>query len=407
MKPERFAWLLVALLWVVGLLNYLDRQIIFSVFPLLAADLQLTNIQLGLLSTVFLWVYGVLSPVAGYWADRFGRARVILISLVVWSLVTYATGHARNFTELIWARALMGISEACYIPAALAMIADYHGDRSRAFATGVHNSGIYLGIVLGGVGGGWMGQQFGWRFAFTVLGIAGVVYFVLLVGLLKGAPAAEPPPARSSLVHSLREVLRLQGFLSLTAVFCGMSIANWIGYTWLPLYLYEKFNVSLAVAGFTGTFYIQMGSVAGIVIGGRLSDRWAAKTERGRLFTQALGLGMAAPFLFLSGYTSLFPLVIVALAAFGIGRGMYEANCMPVLCQIARSDLRSTGYGIFNLAGCIAGGIMAAAAGALKDRFGLSAMFQFAAACMFFAALALLNLRLSHAAVPRTRPQED
>jgi len=393
----RYAWLLVALLWVVGLLNYLDRQVIFSVFPLLSADLHLSSTQLGLLSTVFLWVYGMLSPVAGYWADRYGRARVILISLAVWSLVTWATGHARTFTELLFARALMGISEACYIPAALAMIADYHGNRSRALATGVHNSGIYVGIVLGGLGGGWMGQRFGWRLAFTVLGIVGVVYFALLARLLRERGGVAMPSEAPQFLRSVPELVRLPGFLALTGVFCGMGIANWIVYTWLPLYLYEKFHVSLAVAGFTGTFYIQAGSIAGILIGGRLSDRWAARSDRGRLFTLALGLGLAAPFLFLTVYTSLLPLVIVALAVFGVGRGTFDANYMPVLCQIARADLRATGYGIFNMASCIMGGIMAVTAGALKDRFGLGIMFQAAAACLLISIAILLRLRLCKA----------
>src|SRR5262245_38029940 len=108
MKSSHYAWLLVALLWVVALLNYVDRQIIFSVLPLVRSDLKLTDTQLGLLSTVFLWVYGILSPVAGYLGDRFGRVRVILISLAVWSVVTWATGHARTLTELLWARGWMG-----------------------------------------------------------------------------------------------------------------------------------------------------------------------------------------------------------------------------------------------------------------------------------------------------------
>ena len=176
-----------------------------------------------------------------------------------------------------------------------------------------------------------------------------------------------------------------------------MGIANWIVYTWLPLYLYEKFHVSLAVAGFTGTFYIQAGSIAGMLLGGRLSDRWAARSGRGRLFTLALGLGVAAPFLFLTVYTSLLPLVIIALAVFGVGRGTFDANYMPVLCQIARADLRATGYGIFNMASCIMGGIMAATAGALKDQFGLGIMFQAAAACLLCSGAILLRLRLCKA----------
>jgi MFS family permease len=162
-------WLLVALLWVVAVLNYVDRQAIFSVFPLLEAELKVPAVQLGLLTTVFAWVYGLVSPFAGYVADRFGRVRMILLSLLVWSVVTWLTGHAGNIGQLLRSRSLMGISEACYIPATLGLIADYHGARTRSLATGLHQSGSYIGVIIGGAGGGWLGQDFGWHPAFTLM----------------------------------------------------------------------------------------------------------------------------------------------------------------------------------------------------------------------------------------------
>src|SRR5438128_3572998 len=158
---SRYAWLLIALLWVVGLLNYLDRQVIFSVFPLLQSEFRLSDAELGLLTPAFLWVYGILSPFAGFLADRGSRKKIIIASLAVWSVVTWLTGHASNFPQLLIARALMGISEACYIPAALALIADYHSERTRSLATGLHQSGLYVGIILGGGAGGWIGQNYG------------------------------------------------------------------------------------------------------------------------------------------------------------------------------------------------------------------------------------------------------
>ena len=392
MNRTRYGWALIGLLWVVALLNYIDRQVIFSVLPLVKADLKLTDVELGLLSGVFLWVYGILSPVAGYLGDRFGRVRMILLSLLVWSAVTWATGHARTSGELLAARALMGISEACYLPAALALIADYHGDRTRSLATGLHFSGIYVGIVLGGGGGGWMGEQYGWRLTFTILGIFGIVYTGILRLRLKDTARAAATPPR--ILASLRELMRLRGFPALVLIFSTTSVANWIVYTWLPLYLYERFGMSLTAAGFTATFYIQAGSVAGILLGGKVADAWARSSPSGRLFTQAAGLSAAAPFLFLAGSTSAIGFLIAGLLVFGIGRGMFDCNAMPVLCQIARPDLRATGYGIYNCAGCLIGGLMAAVAGALKEAFGLTASFQIAAVLLFFSAMALLRLRL-------------
>ena len=166
-------WLLVAFLWVVALLNYLDRQVIFTLFPLLRADLGLTNIELGLLSTVFLWVYAILSPFTGFLADRFGRERLIIVSLFVWSAVTWATALSHSVGALLLARGVMGLSEACYLPAALALINDHHDDRTRSRASGLHQSGIYFGAIAGGTLGGWMGERLGWRMVFMVLGAAG------------------------------------------------------------------------------------------------------------------------------------------------------------------------------------------------------------------------------------------
>jgi len=179
----------------------------------------------------------------------------------------------------------------------------------------------------------------------------------------------------------------------MTAVFSAMSIANWLVNTWLPLYLYERFHMSLTEAGFTATFYIQGASVAGIVLGGWLADRWSVSNQRGRIYTQAAGLIVASPFLFLLGYTDTRIVLIAALVLFGAGRGFYDCNTMPVLCQVARDDLRSTGYGLFNFAGCLVGGIVAATAGALKSALGLAAAFQIAAAILCLSSVLLVRLR--------------
>lgn len=388
-------WLLVALLWVVGLLNYLDRQVIFSLFPLLETEFAATGLELGLISTVFLWVYGLVSPFAGYLADRFGRVRVILLSLAVWSLATWVTGHVHSIQQMLWARAVMGISEACYIPAALALIVEVHAEKSRALAVGIHQSGLYTGMILGGVWGGWMGDHYGWRPVFTILGAMGVVYFVLLWLVLRrrtGETAGEAE--KPALLRSLGSLFSTPGFLTLTAVFAGLSVANWLVYTWLPTYLFERFQLNLAEAGFTATFYAQAASYAGIFIGGVMADRWVLRNRCGRIYTQAIGLAAAAPFLFLVGATSIYPLVVAALLVFGLGRGFYDCNTMPVLSQIAPPRLRATGYGIFNLAGCLVGGVTAAFAGFFKQAIGLSAAFAIAAAVLLICALLLLRVRL-------------
>ncbi len=387
-----YAWVVVGLLWVVAVLNYVDRQIIYSVFPLLQADLHLSNVQLGLLSSVFLWVYGLLSPFSGFLADRYGRKRVIVASLLVWSLVTWLTGKVSSFAELLGTRALMGVSEACYLPAALALIVSYHGNRTRSLASGLHHSGLYVGVVLGGVGGSWLGERYGWRWAFLVLGSAGVVYVMVLVLALRDPKSGADAAARTAPLRfgeALRELALLPGFVPMLVVFSSMATANCLVYTWLPLYLFEQFRMNLLAAGFSATFYIQAASLTGILLGGWLADRWSGITERGRVRTQAAGLLVAAPCLSLVGTTTSVGLLIGVLILYGLGRGFYDCNVMPVLSQIARPDVRATGYGVFNLAGCLAGGGVALLAGAVKEAVGLGRVFQLVGLMLLLATLLL------------------
>ena len=395
-----YPWVLIGLLWFIFLLNYLDREVIFSLFPLLQKHLALSSLELGLLSTSFLWVYALASPLIGYLADRFGRKRVILVSLMVWSLMTWATGKARNFHELLVVRGLMGVSEAAYLPAGLAMIADHHSERTRSLATGIHYSGCYLGVVLGGVAGGWIGERYGWRAAFTFLGIVGIAFTLIsLVGLREKrtsspAKSERPESADPRLGMSLRKLFSLRGFSTLTTVFGMVSVANWLVYTWMPIYLYERFHMSLLEAGFSATAYIQMGSLAGVLLGGLVADRWGTQSPRGRLMTQAAGLTVAAPFLCLVGLTGSGWILLVALTLFGVGRGSYDCSCMPVLSQIASPELRATGFGIFNFVGAFAGGIAAAVAGSMKHVIGLGGAMVAAGVVLLVGALLLYQLRI-------------
>ena len=399
-RKSTYPWVLVALLWFIFLLNYLDREVIFAVFPLLQRNLKLSDLELGLLSTSFLWVYAIASPLIGFLADRFGRKKVIVASLAVWSLMTWATGKARSFRELLAVRGLMGVSEAAYLPAGLAMIADHHSERTRSLATGIHYSGAYLGIVLGGVAGGWIGEHYGWRPAFSFLGILGIAYALVAMLGLRERPASalpeaeQPQAAKPRLMFSLRKLFALRGFATLTLVFGMMSIANWLVYTWMPIYLYERFHMSLLAAGFSATAYIQAGSVGGILLGGMLADRRATRSPRGRLMTQAAGLALAAPFLCIIGITGSGWVLLAALTIFGIGRGSYDCSCMPVLSQIASPELRATGYGVFNFVGTFAGGVSAALAGGLKHTIGLGGAMVAASIVVLAAALLLFRLKI-------------
>jgi MFS family permease len=350
--------------------------------------------------TVFLWVYAAASPFAGYLADRIGRKRMVLASLVIWSAITWATGQARTLAELLAARAAMGLSEACYLPAGLALIAAWHREKTRAKATAVHYSGLYLGMVVGGGLGGWLGAHYGWRSAFTALGAAGLAYAVIAATGLRDRPATATPAPRveRGFVQAAQAVFRLPGYPAMFAVFGTISLANWVVYTWLPLYLYERFGMTLGEAGLAATLYLQAGSLAGVALGGWLGDWRAGAGPEGRWRLQAAGLGAGAPFLVLAGWTGSKEVLFVAMAVFGIGRGIFDANAMPALAQIAPDELRGTGFGLFNLIGPLAGGAIAAAAGGLKASIGIGGSIQIAGAILLASSVLLAKNR----AQPRT-----
>ena len=396
-KNQRYAWLVVGLLWVIAFLNYLDRQVLFSVFAVLRQSIRLSDAQLGLLSTFFLWTYAFASPFGGFLSDRFGRKRVVIASLLSWSATCWAIGHARSFACLAAGQALMGICESCYIPAGLALIADYHGSRTRSLATGLHQSGIYLGIIAGGAGGGWIAEHYGWRHAFTTLGVAGMLYFPLLCALLKDKPrkpAKAEPTQRPQLLSSFRELMRLPGYPSMLIVFGTTSMGGWLIMTWLPLYLYERYHMSLVGAGFSATFYIQAAALGGVFLGGPLSDLWSRRTSKARLLIQAGGLMGCVPFIFLVGVTSSPMVSAMSLLIFGFARALYDINAMPVLCQVARPNLRATGYGLFNLSGTLLGGASAAVAGFLKSTLGIGGCLQAASVLFVLSSILLLRVAL-------------
>ena len=394
------AWLVVALLWPVACLNYLDRLMITTMRDSLKADIAMTDAQFGLLTSVFLWVYALLSPSAGYLADRFSRSRVIIGSVFVWSAVTWLTGHAQNFNQLLVARALMGVSEACYIPAALALITDYHRGPTRSLATGLHISGLYAGAALGGLGGV-LAENFKWQSAFNLFGAIGVGYSVLLIFALRenrptgeAGPVTDAPAEKVHLGSAFGYLFREGSFWALLAYFCLLSIANWAIYGWLPTYMGQQFKLGQGAAGMSATAYIQVASFVGVLVGGAWADRWCRSNLRGRVFVPLIGFCAAAPALYLSASTSALVLAVAGLIVFGLARGFADSNNMPILCQIAPARYRATGYGVLNFFACVLGGAMTYVAGALKDaNVGLEKVFQFCAAGLVVAALLLLLVK--------------
>jgi predicted MFS family arabinose efflux permease len=393
----RAAWIAVALLWPVALLNYLDRQMLASMKFSVMADVPDigTDANWGLMLGQFKWVYAFLSPLGGLVADRLGRRPTIVASLLAWSAVTWATGSAATFGELMWARTLMGISEAFYIPAALALIADHHAGATRSRAVGVHQTAICAGMMLGGFGGYVAdAPDLGWRFAFHVAGAAGVLYALPLALWLPPAPAAHAgEPAqdgpRPGAMSTLRELLTNVPFLLLVACFTLPALAGWIVRDWMPAILKQQFGLGQGVAGVSATLYTTIAMLVGVALGGVVADRWSRLTPRGRAYTSATGIALLVPALFGVGNAGSVAIAVSFLALFGLGWGLFDCNNMPILCQLVSPRSRATGYGIMNFVSIGCGGLADWGFGVMRDA-GLPLNLCFAA----FASLALVAVWL-------------
>ena len=369
----RYAWFIVALLFPVALLNYLDRQMLATMKASMVGDIPTiaNRADWGLVLGCFKWTYAILSPFGGYIADRFSKRYVIGGSLFVWSAVTWWTGHVTTFNELLAARALMGISEAFYIPAALALISEYHFGSTRSRAVGLHQAGIYVGQILGGFAG-YMADSpdHGWRWMFTTCGMIGVIYALPLIAALRDPARAAPTAddAAAAKTGVVRGLLTNRNFLLLVAYFTLPAIAGWVVRDWMPEILREKFSLGQGKAGVSAILYVQLASLVGALIGGTLAVRWMKTTNRGRIYASAIGMALFLPALFGVGNAPTLTLAIVGLIIFGLGWGFFDCNNMPILCQIARPEWRATGYGIMNLVSISCGGFGDWAFGALRDR---------------------------------------
>lgn len=399
-RPGNYAWLVVALLVPVALLNYLDRQMLATMKSSMVGDIPsiANKADWGLVLGCFKWTYAVLSPFGGFIADRLSRRHVICSSLFIWSGVTWWTGHVSSFHELMAVRALMGVSEAFYIPAALALIADYHPGLTRSRAIGTHQVGIYIGQILGGYAGYIADSpEHGWRWAFSMCGMIGVIYALpLLAALRNPSPAAPPPAENTSGPGGFRELLSNRNFLLLVFYFTLPAIAGWVVRDWMPDILKEKFGLGQGKAGVKAIVYVQVASLIGAVFGGILADRWMRKTNRGRIFTSAIGMSLFLPALFSVGNADTLAIAVVGLIVFGLGWGFFDCNNMPILCQIVRPEWRATGYGIMNLVSISCGGFGDWAFGALRDRHvPLNVIFG------AFAGVALLSVLLVLLIKPR------
>lgn len=401
---KAYPWIVVGLLWVVALLNYLDRQMLSTMQHNIALDIAaLRNAEaFGALMAIFLWVYGIASPFSGAVADRINRKWLIVGSLGVWSGVTGAMGYATEFSQLMWLRGIMGISEALYIPSALSLIADYFTGKGRSLAIGLHMTGLYCGQALGGFGS-LVATTWSWQATFQWFGIGGVAYAILLIFLLheketRVSSAKTPAPqsaaaGRESFMHSFAAIFSSVAFWVILFFFASSSIPGWATKNWLPTLFSDNLGLSMEWAGPMATLTIAVSSFIGVIIGGPISDRWVRRNVRGRIYTSAIGLSMMIPALVLIGLAHNAWISVLAGLCFGVGYGMFDANNMPILCQFIPARRRAMAYGFMNSVGVIMGAMTTQLLGALTASVGLGLCFALMGSVLLIAlALQLLVL---------------
>lgn len=361
---KAYPWIVVGLLWIVALLNYMDRQMLSTMRDAMQIDISELEsaVNFGRLMAIFLWIYGLVSPFAGAIADRVSRKWLIIASLGVWSAVTTLMSFCTNYNEIFWLRALMGVSEALYIPAALSLIADYHTGKSRSFAIGIHMTGLYLGQAVGGFGAT-LAAAFSWQQTFNWFGIIGVAYAVLLMVLLyeKRDVAQEnisaAPEQKIPVLKGFGMIFSNMAFWVILFFFASTSLPGWATKNWLPTLFADSLNTPMSQAGPISTITIALSSFIGILAGGPLSDKWVKRNVKGRVYTSAIGLAMMIPALILLGLGKGMFAAVAAGLFFGIGYGMFDTNNMPILCQFVPSKLRATAYGIMNMTGVMMGAV--------------------------------------------------
>lgn len=404
-----YPWVVVGLLWGVALLNYMDRQMLSTMKN--AMQIDITELQsatnFGRLMAIFLWIYGLVSPVAGAVADRISRKWLIVCSLFVWSAVTFGMGYADTFNQLYVLRAVMGISEALYIPAGLAMIADWHRDRSRSLAVGIHMTGLYTGQAIGGFGAT-VAAAFTWHTTFHWFGIIGMAYALILVLFLhenKEAVVARRmrrmATAGAGAKVQLRNLLKSFGLLfsniafwAILFYFAAPSLPGWATKNWLPTLFADSLGLPMDQAGPIATITIAVSSFVGVIVGGILSDCWVRRNLRGRVYTGAIGLGLTIPSLLLLGFSHSLIGIVGAGLLFGMGYGIFDANNMPILCQFVSDRYRATAYGIMNMIGVFAGAVVTHVLGRWTDGGDLGAGFAWLS--VIVAVAIAIQLRFLH-----------
>jgi len=390
----RGPWSILGLLWIAFGLNYIDRQMAYSIFPALRGELGFSQVQLSLIGTVFLWTYAVSMLPAGRAADRLSRRALILASLGLWSAATAGCGLAASPAVFLCWRGVIAISEALYHPAAIGMLARLHPGATRSTALSIHASAQVAGVVAGGWYGGWAADHIGWRVGFLAIAAAGLAYAVVLAFALEetaGGRTIEVSPAeKASPPAGLRDLLRSPCYVALCAAFFPFCATIWMFYAWLPDLLYVRHGLSMERSGLMATASLQISSAIGILAGGRLADRLVHTVRAARLYVAGAGVVLSPAFYYLVFTAHSVAGVQICSVAFGLTAGLMMGNVFAAGYDALPEGAYGIGAGVVNTCGAAGGGLCVLLAGAAGGPDGIRRLSAVTALATAGAGLLLL-----------------
>ncbi|HYM05884.1 MAG TPA: MFS transporter [Terriglobales bacterium] len=397
---SRLAWTTVGFLWFAYFLNYLDRQVVFSIFPVLRSSLGFSDTQLGLVGTLFIWVYSLCMPITGRLADVARRNRLVISSLALWSLATLGSGLSSSVPVFLFWRAVMGVTESLYVPAALATIAILHPGATRSKALAIHSTAQFTGIIAGGWYGGWAADHIGWRPGFTLLAIAGTAYAILLWRFFPDAPPSFRHVHRAA---TPADIFKSSCYWTLALAFFGFCTMLWMLYAWFPNFIYERYHLSMTESGLTATIYLQTSCMVGVLGGGVLADWLVERIRSGRFLIAIAGLAGSAPFAFLCLAAGSLAIAKLSAAAFGFFAGVFIANLFAAAYDVVSRQNYGLGAGILNLTGGVAGGAAILTTGLWKASLGMATLMKWQALASGAGAILLLCVVVTRFAPDRRR----
>ena len=369
MKKFKFdyKWELILMLWFAFFLNQGDRQVYGAVVPFIEKDLGITSAQAGWVVTVFTVIYGCLAPFGGYVGDFLRRKWIVIISLIVFSLGTLFTGFAgamgAGMGALIYLIVMRGIAtgagEAFYNPAAISLITQHH-DKTRGLAISLHQSALYVGILVSAIVAPIIAENFGWNYAFIGFGVFGLLVSLYCIFRMEDTPQISAQTERipfKELVVGIfsKKTIWLLALAFGCQVFVNIGITTWAA-KYFNLQFFEGENLTLAS---TIAMLASCGfAILGVMIGGRMSDKMAQKSKLARMRTEYIGLLGGAPFLLMLGFTDNIWVAAVAMSIYGIFRGVYDSNIYAAMFDVIDPKLRASSVGILTafafIVGCLA-----------------------------------------------------